>query len=232
MVAISASVASASASRVTAVPRKSWNVSPTTPAALQALPHDARKPSDVHGLPSLLVRMIVESLGAASSAALSGAPTLDHDARPGLRSAASGYACRHIPTMAAGGGRLAAAPSIAPATAASGDAPGRARKRRPRRRSSKSSRCARRCDIAYRRARMGWCRSSPGSSSTTTRGREPSTHSRLAVARSRQGDHATPSTGRACGGPLLPKGGSQRTRLRFARSVFCSLGARARRGGR
>jgi hypothetical protein len=29
------------------------------PTALQALPHEARKPSDVHGLPSVSVRMIV-----------------------------------------------------------------------------------------------------------------------------------------------------------------------------
>ncbi len=45
MVAISASVAPTSASRVTAVPRRSWNVTPTTPAFLHALNHDARKPS-------------------------------------------------------------------------------------------------------------------------------------------------------------------------------------------
>ena len=76
MVAISASVHSAIASRVTAVPRKSWNVTPTIPTALHALPHDARNPSDVHGLPSLLVKMMVEHFGVASSAALSGAPTL------------------------------------------------------------------------------------------------------------------------------------------------------------
>lgn len=57
MLAISASVAPTRARRVTAVPRRSWNVSPTM-AALQALPQDARKPSDVQGLPSLLTRMI------------------------------------------------------------------------------------------------------------------------------------------------------------------------------
>ena len=56
MVAISASVHPANASRVTAVPLKSWNVTPTTPAFLQALPHDARNPSAVHGLPSLFVQ--------------------------------------------------------------------------------------------------------------------------------------------------------------------------------
>ena len=69
MVAISASVHPAIASRVTAVPRRSLNVTPTTPTDLHALPHEARKPSDVHGLPSLLVRMIVLRFGVASSAA-------------------------------------------------------------------------------------------------------------------------------------------------------------------
>lgn len=76
MVAISASVQPASASRVTAVPRKSWNVTPTTPAFAHALRQDARKPSGVHGLSSLLARIIVLRFGVASSAALSGAPTL------------------------------------------------------------------------------------------------------------------------------------------------------------
>ena len=75
IVAISASVHPASARRVTAVSRKSLKVTPTTPAALHALPHDARKPSDVYGLPSLLVRMIVLRFVVASSAAFSGAPT-------------------------------------------------------------------------------------------------------------------------------------------------------------
>ena len=70
MVAISASVQPASASRVTAVPRKSLNVTPTTPADLHALRQDARKPSGDHGLPSLFVRMIVLCFGAASSSDL------------------------------------------------------------------------------------------------------------------------------------------------------------------
>ena len=74
--AISASVHPTSASRVTAVPRRSLKVTPVTPAAACALRHDARNPSDVHGLPSIVVRMIVERLGVASSMALSGAPTL------------------------------------------------------------------------------------------------------------------------------------------------------------
>ena len=68
IVAISASVHPAMASLVTAVPRRSWNVRPTTPARLHALPHDARKPSDVHGAPSLFVKMIVLRFGVASSA--------------------------------------------------------------------------------------------------------------------------------------------------------------------
>src|SRR3984893_3696350 len=78
MLAISASVAPTRARRVTAVPRRSWNVTPCTPAAAHALRHDARKPSDVHGLPSLLVSMIGERFSAASSAAFSGAPDEDH----------------------------------------------------------------------------------------------------------------------------------------------------------
>jgi len=44
----------ASASRVTAVPCRSLNVTPMMSAAAQALRHDARKPSEVHGFPSLL----------------------------------------------------------------------------------------------------------------------------------------------------------------------------------
>src|SRR6516162_6010964 len=75
MVAISASVHPAIANRVTAVPRKSWNVTPITAARLHALPHDARNPSGVHGFPSAVVSIIGERFGAASSAALSGAPT-------------------------------------------------------------------------------------------------------------------------------------------------------------
>ena len=45
MVAISASVGPASASRVTAVPRKSLKMTPTVPALALALAKDARKPS-------------------------------------------------------------------------------------------------------------------------------------------------------------------------------------------
>jgi len=76
MVAISASVAPTNADRVTAVPRRSWNVTPTMPAFLHALPHDARKPSGVYGLPSLVVRIIGDRFGVASSMAFSGVPTL------------------------------------------------------------------------------------------------------------------------------------------------------------
>ena len=85
MVAISASVHPAIASRVTAVPRKSWNVTPTTPAALHALRHEARKPSAVHGLPLLFVRISGLTFVVVSSITLlSGAPTRDHDAHATL----------------------------------------------------------------------------------------------------------------------------------------------------
>ena len=46
------------------------------PAFWQALPHEARKPSEVQGLPSLLVRIMVLSFTALFKAAFSGAPTL------------------------------------------------------------------------------------------------------------------------------------------------------------
>src|SRR5262245_48293316 len=75
MVAISASVHPVIARRVAAVPRRSLKVIPVMPAALQAMRQLARNPPDVHGLPALLVRMIVLRFAAASSAALSGAPT-------------------------------------------------------------------------------------------------------------------------------------------------------------
>jgi hypothetical protein len=74
-VAISASVHPTIASRVTAVPRKSWNVIPTMPAFLAAVLHDAWKPCDVHGRPALFVRMSGPCFFAAASAALSGMPT-------------------------------------------------------------------------------------------------------------------------------------------------------------
>ena len=65
MVAISAS---ASANRVTAVPRKSLNVRSTTAAFPHAFRYEARNPSDVHGVPSIVVRMMVLRLVAASNA--------------------------------------------------------------------------------------------------------------------------------------------------------------------
>lgn len=49
--AISASVRSALARRVTAVPRKSWNVSPTMPALSHARALAVWKPAAVHGEP-------------------------------------------------------------------------------------------------------------------------------------------------------------------------------------
>jgi hypothetical protein len=75
MVAISGSVHPARASRVTAVPRRSLNVTPAMPTFAHALRHDARKPSGVHGRLSVELRMIGPCFVAASSAALSGAPT-------------------------------------------------------------------------------------------------------------------------------------------------------------
>jgi len=88
MVAISASVHPAMASRVTAVPRKSLNVTPTMPAFVRAIDQDARNPCEVPGLPALLVRMIGERFAAASSADLSGAPT-------GMTTRAPVFDCRN-----------------------------------------------------------------------------------------------------------------------------------------
>ena len=79
MVAISGSVAPTSARRVTAVPRKSLKVRPATPAALHAFPHDARKPSDVHGLPSLFVRMIRAALRCGVQCGLEWGTNFYHD---------------------------------------------------------------------------------------------------------------------------------------------------------
>src|SRR5262245_29928116 len=75
MVAISGTLHSTFARRVTAVPLRSWNVSPLIPAFLAAVCHAVRNVWLSHGRPRLLVRMIGERLGAASRAALSGAPT-------------------------------------------------------------------------------------------------------------------------------------------------------------
>jgi hypothetical protein len=75
IVAISASVHPASASRVTAVPRRSLNVTPNIPARLHAFRHEVRKPSGVQGFPSVVVRIMVLRFTAASRVLLSGAPT-------------------------------------------------------------------------------------------------------------------------------------------------------------
>jgi hypothetical protein len=75
MVAISASVLPARANRVTAVPRRSSNVTPSIPARLRALLKDERKPCSFHGLPRVFRRMHPVGALTASSAAFSGAPT-------------------------------------------------------------------------------------------------------------------------------------------------------------
>jgi hypothetical protein len=51
-------------------------VTPTTPAAFCAVRQEARKPPPVHGLLVVLTKISGLVLGVASSAALSGAPTL------------------------------------------------------------------------------------------------------------------------------------------------------------
>jgi len=61
IVAISASLAPARASRVTTVPHKSLKVTPAIPATLHAFRQLERKPSAVHGLPSELTRIIGET---------------------------------------------------------------------------------------------------------------------------------------------------------------------------
>jgi hypothetical protein len=62
---------------VTAVPRRSLNVTPTTPAFSRALPHEARNPSGVHGRLSVEARINGPTLclAASSIATFSGAPT-------------------------------------------------------------------------------------------------------------------------------------------------------------
>jgi hypothetical protein len=74
MAAISASVQPTSASRVTAVPRKSWNVTPTIPAAACAIRQDWRKPPPVHGLRVAVTKISGLTFAVASSAAFSAAP--------------------------------------------------------------------------------------------------------------------------------------------------------------
>jgi hypothetical protein len=108
--------------RVTAVPRRSLKVIPMIPAALQAIRQLARNPPDVHGLPTLLVGMIVLHFAAVSSAALSGAPTGMTRARAGLGLPQAGCESHHKPTTAGAGDRLAPARSTAQATAADANA--------------------------------------------------------------------------------------------------------------
>jgi hypothetical protein len=74
-VAISASVEPAIASRVTAVPLRSFYVTPTTPDLAQALRHDTRNPSGLQGWPSRLTSIIGLPRAVQSSMALSGTPT-------------------------------------------------------------------------------------------------------------------------------------------------------------
>ena len=94
IVAISGTVQPASASRVTAVPRKSWKVTPATPALMHAVRQDVRKPLSVHAVPDSVARTVMErSLSAALAASLRLAssqcsaqwsPSRDDDADAGL----------------------------------------------------------------------------------------------------------------------------------------------------
>ena len=87
MVAISGSVQPASASRVTAEPRRSLKVSSVIPSRLVTLPkYDLKY---LYGRPLRLVRMIGLRLGVWSSAALSGAPT-------GITTRAPVLLCRNL----------------------------------------------------------------------------------------------------------------------------------------
>ena len=66
IVAISCRLQPASESRVTAVPLRSWNVSPEMPAARVASAQAFLKLLSFHGLPVELVSMIGEVVGVAS----------------------------------------------------------------------------------------------------------------------------------------------------------------------
>ena len=70
IVAISCRLQPASESRVTAVPLRSWNVSPVMPAARVASAQAFRKLLSFHGRPVELVSMIGEVVGVASITAL------------------------------------------------------------------------------------------------------------------------------------------------------------------
>jgi hypothetical protein len=117
-----ASVHPACANRVTAVPRRSLKVTPTTPALRQPWRHDVRKPSDVHGFLSVDVRIIGPCFVfvISSRAAFKGAPT-GMDARAPVLTGAIGDACHRKRTKVGGGGRPAAGRSSVGAAA-----PGRA----------------------------------------------------------------------------------------------------------
>ena len=65
-VAISGTVAPASARRTTADPRRSWKVRPSIFALAQSFAQDVRKPSDVHGNPLVLVSINVLRRGVRS----------------------------------------------------------------------------------------------------------------------------------------------------------------------
>lgn len=75
IVAISGTVQPATARRVTAVPRRSCNVSPTMPAAAPALRQLDQNPSAVQGFRAVLVKITVLRFGVTSSMVLSGVPT-------------------------------------------------------------------------------------------------------------------------------------------------------------
>lgn len=78
MAAISGTEQFDSASRVTAVPRKSWKCKSFSDVFLNALSQLVRKPSSVQGRPKELTKMVTAerfSLNAASRAAFSGGPT-------------------------------------------------------------------------------------------------------------------------------------------------------------
>jgi hypothetical protein len=138
-VAISLSVHPAIASLVAAAPFKSRNVSPTMPAAAQALRQDAPKPSKVHGWPSLFRSITGLVRAAASSMALSGAPTGITTLRL-LWTALAGSCFRRKLSTSTAISRLGAVRPRWRASAASADEPVPWRERPPRHRPSKSYR--------------------------------------------------------------------------------------------
>src|SRR5215470_17100720 len=154
------------------------------PVAAHALRHDARKPSDVHGLPSLFVSMMVERFGVASSAALSGAPTGIATRAPVLDWRSRIY-LPYRPTMAGAADRLVVGQSTARAVTADADVRARAGGTRLRQPPS-------RCFRAVSRGRGGhhacrdWRRLIHDQAPTTAHGRARSKHSRPACVQSLQ----------------------------------------------